>query len=631
LSVIDPTAHPAQPSPWSAAAARAAQALLEAAWDQQANALLLGVGKDKNLHVRFQFEQKFEERPAPPRTLYPHLLARFRELAGLTESSATQFGRFEVEYGAALIDARLAIEPTPDGDWCLLQLLDKKQSPPPGLGDLGLLAPEKETLDKLLVGERGLLLVVGPDRALRGRALYALVEALKGRCRPAVTVEALLERGLDDVEQLQADPRVSFSRLVSTARRRAPRLLMIDSIRDGRTGRQAAEAALADCVVLAGLGANEASRGISVLQQLSVPPELLSEALRGILVVRAVPMASEEGVQPIVQVIEVKHPLKTLLARQASHEEVSLALLRESGRTLTALGLGHVRVGRVTKRAVEEHLKGSFAPEAEATAEPSARVQLVVLGGERSGAALPLVPSRTYVVGRSNFADLVIDDAGLAPQHARIVCDQTSVATIEDLDTPTGTWVRGERMSRPTVLETGDLISVGTTTLTLTRIPRPGDLPEAFAGDATDRFSVILPAPRLILVVVTGPTVGTMVPLRSDSLGVIGRATHADIRIVNRFVSRENTRYWMEKDTLRVKDLSSANGTRVNGETLAEGWLTEGDVITVGRVDIKVCTPAQAEELRDELRASSGLGPLDRTPATSETPVIQIPRENGAG
>lgn len=90
------------------------------------------------------------------------------------------------------------------------------------------------------------------------------------------------------------------------------------------------------------------------------------------------------------------------------------------------------------------------------------------------------------------------------------------------------------------------------------------------------------------LLVVDGDTSSIFhLPYRGSVL--IGRAPEAELRVQHGSVSREHAKLWREGDVLRISDLESHNGTRVNGELLdAPRTLNRGDVISVGDVVVIV-------------------------------------------
>jgi len=80
------------------------------------------------------------------------------------------------------------------------------------------------------------------------------------------------------------------------------------------------------------------------------------------------------------------------------------------------------------------------------------------------------------IIGRAPDAGVWIDAPGVSRHHAKITITESG-ATIEDLESKNGTFVRGERISGPTLLNDGDQIRVGPVLLTL-RIPSSGGATE---------------------------------------------------------------------------------------------------------------------------------------------------------
>lgn len=86
------------------------------------------------------------------------------------------------------------------------------------------------------------------------------------------------------------------------------------------------------------------------------------------------------------------------------------------------------------------------------------------------------LPNRQYVlkegenlVGRDPTADVPLPFPGVSRRHARIVIAGPNV-TIEDLESKNGTWVRDERVTKPSMLRDGDEVGIGPVVLTF-RMP----------------------------------------------------------------------------------------------------------------------------------------------------------------
>ena len=80
---------------------------------------------------------------------------------------------------------------------------------------------------------------------------------------------------------------------------------------------------------------------------------------------------------------------------------------------------------------------------------------------------------------------------------------------------------------------------------------------------------------------------------------VIGRAPEAEVRVQHASVSRRHATIRIDDGVLRIADLGSHNGTRVNGEPVAESrTLASGDVASVGDVMLVVHFSKPAEIAR---------------------------------
>jgi pSer/pThr/pTyr-binding forkhead associated (FHA) protein len=69
---------------------------------------------------------------------------------------------------------------------------------------------------------------------------------------------------------------------------------------------------------------------------------------------------------------------------------------------------------------------------------------------------------------------------------------------------------------------------------------------------------------------------------------VIGRSQEADISLKDTKASRRHLRIELVEDRIMAEDLGSQNGTRVNDRLIRSRELMSGDVITIGRTEIRV-------------------------------------------
>ena len=72
------------------------------------------------------------------------------------------------------------------------------------------------------------------------------------------------------------------------------------------------------------------------------------------------------------------------------------------------------------------------------------------------------------------------------------------------------------------------------------------------------------------------------------SLTMIGRDRGCDVRIESSRVSRRHCCVAIERDALLVRDLSSRNGTFINGTRIGRGRLRAGDELAIAHLRYRV-------------------------------------------
>jgi two-component system, NtrC family, response regulator HydG len=112
--------------------------------------------------------------------------------------------------------------------------------------------------------------------------------------------------------------------------------------------------------------------------------------------------------------------------------------------------------------------------------------------------------------------------------------------------------------------------------------------PRASGEDVTTRLHGSFdpsPVPEpFVLTVVKGPDQGQSFALDGSqpSRLLLGQGPACDIRLTDRTVSRRHVALDVEGGRVRVSDLGSKNGTRVNGVKIVEAWAQGGETIQAG-------------------------------------------------
>jgi len=127
------------------------------------------------------------------------------------------------------------------------------------------------------------------------------------------------------------------------------------------------------------------------------------------------------------------------------------------------------------------------------------------------------------------------------------------------------------------------------------RRPRP----KTFRIDQHPDYKA-LPKDRCTLTMLTGPTPGAIQPVSGEADVVLGRSEELPARIEDRGISGHHARIYCHQGAFWVEDLSSTNGTFVNGMRLASAHqLMDGDRIQLGentliRVSLQDATEQEA-------------------------------------
>ncbi|MBX3273587.1 MAG: FHA domain-containing protein [Sandaracinaceae bacterium] len=210
--------------------------------------------------------------------------------------------------------------------------------------------------------------------------------------------------------------------------------------------------------------------------------------------------------------------------------------------------------------------------------------KLVISDDEGKQTVVPLVRDE-ITIGRKEGNTIRLTERNVSRRHARLA-KANGKFLVEDLHSYNGVKVNGQRIGAETSLEPGDQITIGDYHLALQVEGAETTSVDQHAPGVTqvDTAMIAAPGPPPRLVMITPPAPGAEFSLTSDRVR-IGRAEDLDIWINHRSISREHAEIQKEPDgNLRLIDLGSANGVRVNGEDVQNALLTAGDVVELGQV-----------------------------------------------
>jgi type IV pilus assembly protein PilB len=243
----------------------------------------------KGVEVLYRIDGLLHVVRSMDRALLPAVVSRVKVLGGMNiaERRLPQDGRASFALQDRLIDLRISILPTVDGESVVIRLLDTAQSLR-DLDSLGLSPEDTVRLRDLLARSHGMLLVTGPTGSGKSTTLYAALNYLRSDAINIVTVENPVEYHIGGVLQIQVNQAIgfNFAKSLRNILRHDPDVVMVGEIRDQETATIATEAALTGHLLLSTLHTNSAATTVTRLLDLGIEAFLLRSTLLGVLAQR---------------------------------------------------------------------------------------------------------------------------------------------------------------------------------------------------------------------------------------------------------------------------------------------------------------------------------------------------------
>jgi len=209
--------------------------------------------------------------------------------ADISEKRLPQDGRFSLRVLDKNIDVRLATIPTQNGESVVMRLLDHG-SAVRKLDQLGMPDAILQRVRSIVHRPHGLVLVTGPTGSGKTTTLYAALTELNKPQKKIITVEDPVEYRLARVNQVQVNHKIdlSFARVLRTALRLDPDIILVGEMRDRETGEIGLRAALTGHLVLSTLHTNDAVSTAMRLVDMGLEPYLVAASTQAILAQRLI-------------------------------------------------------------------------------------------------------------------------------------------------------------------------------------------------------------------------------------------------------------------------------------------------------------------------------------------------------
>ena len=247
--------------------------------------------EERLLRIRQRVDGILHERVMNEVRIAPALVQRLKLLANLdiSEKRLPQDGRFQIKVKNHQVDVRLSTMPVSYGEAVVMRLLDQT-SGILSFEELGVPDGMRDRLREIIRRPHGMLLVTGPTGSGKTTTLYAGLSELNTPQHKIITVEDPVEYRLPRVNQVQVHEQIglSFARVLRTALRQDPDVILVGEMRDLETAQIGLRAAITGHFVLSTLHTNSAIGTISRLIDMGAPGYLIATALEAVLAQRLV-------------------------------------------------------------------------------------------------------------------------------------------------------------------------------------------------------------------------------------------------------------------------------------------------------------------------------------------------------
>ncbi len=252
--------------------------------------------QEKMLQIRFRIDGVLHVQAQSDSKIAPALVLKLKLMSGLdiSEKRLPQDGRFNVKVRSAQVDVRISTMPTQHGESVVMRLLNQS-SGILKLDKIGMPQGMLERLRSVIHRPSGMVLVTGPTGSGKTTTLYAALEELNTAERKIITVEDPVEYRLPGINQVQVHDKIelTFARVLRTALRQDPDVILVGEMRDQGTVETGLRAAITGHLVLSTLHTNDAVSTPIRLLDMGAPRYMVAMSLQVVVAQRLMRLVCE--------------------------------------------------------------------------------------------------------------------------------------------------------------------------------------------------------------------------------------------------------------------------------------------------------------------------------------------------
>ncbi len=247
--------------------------------------------QESRLHIRFRIDGVLHLQTEADIKIATPLALRLKLMADLdiSEKRLPQDGRFAIKVKQQRIDVRISTMPTQYGESVVMRLLNQGGTTL-RLDAIGMPQQLVERFRSIVARPNGLVLVTGPTGSGKTTTLYSALAELNSTEKKLITVEDPVEYRLPGINQVQVNDKIdlTFARVLRSALRQDPDIVLVGEMRDQETAQIGLRAAMTGHLVLSTLHTNDAASTPLRLMDMGVPRYMVGSSLQAVLAQRLV-------------------------------------------------------------------------------------------------------------------------------------------------------------------------------------------------------------------------------------------------------------------------------------------------------------------------------------------------------
>ena len=257
--------------------------------------------QEGRLQIRFRIDGVLHLQTEADSKIASSLALRLKLMSDLdiSEKRLPQDGRFAIRVKNQRIDVRISTMPTQYGESVVMRLLNQGGTTL-RLDAIGMPPKLVQQFRAIVSRPNGLVLVTGPTGSGKTTTLYCALSELNSVEKKLITVEDPVEYRLAGINQVQVNEKIelNFARVLRSALRQDPDIVLVGEMRDQETAQIGLRAAMTGHLVLSTLHTNDAISTPLRLMDMGVPRYMVGSSLQAVLAQRLVRVICESCSTP---------------------------------------------------------------------------------------------------------------------------------------------------------------------------------------------------------------------------------------------------------------------------------------------------------------------------------------------